>query len=127
MKKFWFRAFTIVGFVSGFTAAAFAVEQAGQAVTPKPAVLASSTSVPTPKITSVEGTIAALNLQAQSPTIDLSGTDGKKWTVAVNLKTTAVWQSAKPGSISDLKVGQHVKVRHAVIGGREVAKSIEVI
>ncbi len=87
----------------------------------------SSTTTATPQVSTTDGSIATLDLQAPSPSLKVTMADGKSMTVAVDPKATSVWQGAAMIKLEQLKVGQSVKVRHTTKDGKEVAKSIQLV
>lgn len=95
---------------------AYAVEKH----TPTPV---SSTSKSTPSVATQVGTIA--NIDAKS--LKLSSADGSSSTITIDPAATSVWKMGKSLPISDLKVGEKVKVRRTTKNGKDVAKSIEVL
>ena len=75
----------------------------------------------------VRGSIAALNLAATQPSMKLSATNGKSWTFELDPKSTSVWKEGQSTHLNQLKTGQSVEVRHAVISGKDIAQSIRVV
>ena len=106
-----------VGFViSGVMPAVWAAEQ-GQTSTTAPA---SSSSV-------VEGTVASLDLASATPSLRVTGADGKSWTLEFDSKTTSIWKDGQMVKAENLKTGQSVKVRHAMVGGKDLAQSVRIV
>ena len=79
----------------------------------------STSAVATPMVTGVEGTIAAVDLRAN--TLKLTMIPGK--TMDFVLTGAEVMSAGKKGVLADLKVGQKVKVRR--VGS--AVKSIEIV
>ena len=104
----------------GMAPAVYAAEESAAAP-------ASSTSVPTPQITSAEGAIASIDAQSVSPSLKLTAADGKTWTLTLDAKTTSVWNRGQLSRLETLKTGDQVKVRYMVKEGRNWAKSIEIV
>ena len=98
-------------------------------VASQPAGASSTTSTPAAspaatRTSTTEGSITALNLTAVPPTLQLRDANGKTWPLTVDLKTTTVWNAGRMEKLDQLKVGQTVKIRHAMTGGKELAQSI---
>ena len=105
--------------MSSMMSPAFAVE--------RNAVPVSSTSIATPPITSTEGSITLLNLKSRKPHLTLTAADGSSWALEINRATTTVWKKGQNLTLSQLKIGDQIKVRHLTKKGKHVAKSIEVL
>ena len=87
----------------------------------------SGATVDTVTSSTVEASIAALDLAAVPATVRLISADGKSWTLIVDPKMTSVSKSGQPLAWDQLKVGDAVKVRHAMMGGKDTAQSIRVL
>ncbi len=115
--------------VCGAAAVVSAAEQQGARPTTErkatAPVSATATVIPQAKV--AEGAITTLDLQAVSPTLTLTTAEGKTWTVAVDTKTTTVWQNAQIAKLDQLKVGDQVRVRYTTKDGKDVAKSIQLV
>ena len=92
-----------------------------------PAAPASSVSTPTPQTSAQEGSITALDLKSAAPSIQVTGKEGKVWTLAIDPLATTVWENGMPAKWDSLKVGSHVKVRYTEKSGKVVAKSIQLV
>ncbi len=113
----WFLTALLMG---GVIPAALATEQGGSsASTPT-----RSTTAPAPKIETAEGSISALDLQANS--LKLTDANGKTWTLGIDPNTTTVWKGGQFIKLNQLKMWEQVKVRHVAKDGKQVAKSIEI-
>ena len=127
--------------------ALWAAEPDGQAVQHKMTSVPSSDQRPaapvppaaTPPespITTTNGSIAALDLQASMPTLRLTATDGKAWALTLDPKRTMVWDGSRETRLDQfiqgtaatrLRVGQRVKVSHRLKNGQELAETIRVL
>ena len=76
-------------------------------------------------IISTEGAVLSLDLDAQTPILRLDQ-DGRQSMIYVN-KSTPVWKDGVSVGLETVKPSQKVRVRHRTKGGKEVAKSIEVV
>lgn len=122
MKQRWMSWLMAVVLLGGTAGVALAAEEGSSM--PQPASTSAS-STPTPQILSAEGTISALDLQAASPSLQLTAADGKVWNVAVEPQATMVWRNGQMAKLDQLKAGERVKVRYTEKDGRHVAKSIQ--
>jgi len=75
----------------------------------------------------VRGSITALDLAAVKPSLKLSEANGKDWTFALDSKATLVLREGKIVQLNQLKMGQSVEVRHAAVGGKDLAQSIRIV
>lgn len=129
----------VSGLISGgMVQAAWAAEQGGQAAehqttpagvsstqtTTTPAQSASTTATPSPE---VAGSITMLDLNSATPTVRLSGGDGRVWTFALDPKNTSVWKEGRMVKVDELTQGQSVKIRYATMGGKDLAQSIRIL
>ena len=113
----WVLALLMAG---GTISAVFAAEQpSGQAAS-------STAAAPAPQILSANGTITALDITSAAPSIQLTDAAGKSWTIALDAKTTTVWQGMQLSKLEELKVGDAVKVRYINKEGKETARTIQV-
>lgn len=123
-------AMTVGLVISGLMPAVWAVEQ-GQPSDAKPAATSPSpvqaTATSTPSSSIVEGTIASLDLASATPSLKVTGADGKSWTLGVDPKTSSIWKNGQMVKWEDLKQGQSVKIRHAMIGGKDLAQSVRIV
>ena len=81
----------------------------------------------TMSIETVRGSIMALDLAAVKPSLKLSAANGKTWVFELDPKTTLVWKEGKAVQLNQLKTGQPVEVRHAAVGGKDLAQSIRIV
>lgn len=102
--------------ISGVTPAVWAAEP-GQ----------TSAAAPAPSSSVVEGTVASLDLASATPSLKVTGADGKSWTLEFDSKTTSIWKDGQMVKAEDLKTGQSVKVRHAMVGGKDLAQSVRIV
>lgn len=72
------------------------------------------------------GSIQSIDLKGTPPILKLSGSAGRTWTLALDLRRTAVTQNGKAAKLEQLRVGQAVTVTTEMQNGREFAKSIQV-
>ncbi len=125
MKRSVAGWFVVVFMVCGGFAAARAAEQAGQS--PKQqATSTSSAATLIPQSLSAVGAITELDLKALTPSLQLTGADGKVLTLALDPQLTSIWQNGQMGKLDALKVGQQVKVRYASKDGKSMVKSITI-
>lgn len=73
-----------------------------------------------------QGSIQAIDLKGTPPTLKLIGSNGRTWTLALDMKKTAVTRSGKTAKLEQLRVGQDVTVAMEMKDGREIAKAIQV-
>jgi len=78
-------------------------------------------------ITSTEGRILVLDLDGKYPGFRLSTAGDGQRTVYVDKKTTTVWRNGVSVGFKELKPADKVKVRHMARGGKQVAKTIEIV
>lgn len=123
-------AMTVGLVISGLMPAVWAVEQ-GQPSDAKAAATSASptqaTAAPAASSSIVEGTIASLDLASATPSLKVTGADGKSWTLGFDSKTTSIWKEGQMVKAADLKAGQSVKIRHAMIGGKDLAQSVRIV
>ncbi len=86
----------------------------------------SSTVKATPLIASMEGSIGALDVKSQTPSLRLILTGGRSRSLELDRATT-VWKDRQALTLDRLKVGDRVKIRHMTKNGRQMAKSIEIL
>ena len=84
---------------------------------------ASSTTAARDVLTTV-GSISQLDLKASTPNLTLTSTSGKAQTLLLDPRATSLWQGNQQGKLSDLRVGQQVKIRYTMKAGKATAKSI---
>ena len=77
----------------------------------------------TPQIETAEGSLSGINLITNSLTVT---TKGKILNLAIDPKATTAWKGSQPFTLSQLKLGDQVKVRYASKDGKQLCKSIEV-
>ena len=75
----------------------------------------------------VQGSITALDLMATRPSMKLSAAGGKSWTFELDPKSTVVWKEGHAAPFNQLRTGQSAEVRHAVIGGNDVAQFVRIL
>ncbi|MBI3321377.1 MAG: hypothetical protein HYZ91_03815 [Candidatus Omnitrophica bacterium] len=75
----------------------------------------------------IKGSITALDLKAQPPTLRVTSEQGKLFTLQVDPGATRVTQEGKSANLEELKVGQKVEVEQASKDGQQIAKTIKVI
>ncbi len=126
MKKMWILP--VVGLVGGLgiITSAWAVDQGAPAIAQKKIETGAATASSAQQPAAVQGSITGLNLQDAAPTIALKGNSGQSWNLAIDPKATTVWNGSQLGNISQLKLGEQVKVRYAEQNGRRIAKTIEI-
>ena len=113
--------------VGGMVSVVHAADQPGtHPITPK-APLASPPSTRIPQIMSITGSITELDLKAMSPSLKLTGADGKVWTLALDSQLTSIWQNGQIGKLDALQVGQQVKVRYTSKAGKNMVKSNTIV
>ncbi len=78
----------------------------------------------TPQIETAEGSLSGVDLTTNS--LKVTDSNGKIWNLAIDPKTTTAWKGSQPLALSQLKVGDQVKVRCASKNGRQICKSIEI-
>ena len=83
------------------------------------AVPAAAAPRPAQHATTVEGSITAIDLSAEPPTMQVHATNGRTWTLVVDPKTARVWK--------DLRTGGRVKVHAILKEGKEVADVIQIL
>ena len=135
MNRHWTRTLLIVSMSCGVIPAVFAAEHAGESMKEHggktleqpSAPAASSTPAPAPQALSVRGSIAALDLTAQSPNLKLTAADGKVWTLSVNPQAVTVWKGGQVSSLETVKAGDNAKVRYTEKDGTKWVKSIELV
>jgi len=76
---------------------------------------------------SAVGSITELDLKPLTPSLKLTGADGKVWTLALDPQLTSIWQNGQIGKLDALKVGQQVKVRYTSKAGKNMVKSITIV
>ena len=101
-----------------------AVGYAETAVT-SPAPMA-ATSAPTPVISTSEGTVSSIDVNAASPWIKIKDAAGKEWTIMIDPASSSVWKGGNKATWVDIQVGNNVKVRHTEKDGKAVVKTIEI-
>jgi len=124
MKRNWKVWLVLTLVVCGTVPAALAGEHPGTPMGSRKATPASSSSTPTPQISSAEGSISAIDLQTNS--LNLTTADGKIWTLALDPKTTLVWKGTEQAKLDNLKVGEKVKVRYVAKEGKQLARSVDI-
>ena len=142
MKPNVIRVLIMGSVLGGLVHAAWAADQTGSSSqqgtapashTQTPAVSTSaSTSTPAASTwpmaaEAVKGSITALDLAATRPSMKLSTANGTRWTLELDPKNTVVWKDGQSVRLNQLKMGQSVEVRHAVIGGNDTAQSIRIV
>ena len=120
------RMISIVAMLmSGIIPAALAVEHGGQPMTEKSRTTASTTAQ-TQQTWEAEGSVTGLELQGTTPTLAVRGANGQTWNFTLNSQGTTVWTGSQLGSLSQLKLGEQVKVRYAQQGAAKLAKSVRI-
>ena len=74
----------------------------------------------------IKGRITSLDLQSSTPSVQVTLADGTVSTLALDQKNTTVWQDGKAALLSQLTLGQRVKIRHELKGGKDAASSISI-
>ncbi len=87
----------------------------------------SSSSIPTPAISTTEGLIKELSLKFFSPRLRLTESDGKAWTFQLDRKKTTVWKGTERLNLTKLKAGDRVRVRHTKKNKKEIAESVDLL
>ena len=85
-----------------------------------------ATSAPTPVISTSEGTVSSLDVNSATPWIKITDAAGKEWTIMIDPASSSVWRGGNKVSWADIKVGDHVKVRHTDKNGKAVVKTVEI-
>ncbi len=113
----------IAGFIAAvITCGAASVVCAAEQSSAAPA----GAAMPASSMTSAEGTITWIDAQSTVPSLKLATPDGQTWTLALDAKTTSVWQSGQMAGLDILKKGDHVNVRYMVKDDQNWAKSIKI-
>ena len=74
----------------------------------------------------IEGAIAALDLQATPPTLQLTLPHGPTWTLTVDPPATSIVNRGQSGTLADLQVRDQVKVLYTSKDGQRLVKSIKI-
>ncbi len=130
--------FLFVSMVCAAAFAALAAEQTGDSMERKatPAASAPSAQASTApsqpasaapvQMAMAGGSIRALDLKSVPATLTLAASDGKTESFMVEPGVTIAWKNGQAIQLSELKIGDTVKVRSTAKDGRSVAKSIQV-
>ena len=117
MKRNWKTGLLLTWMVWGVVSLAIAGEHPGTTT-------ANPTS--TAPLTAVQGAISDLDLQANS--LKLTAQDGKVLMLELDPKATLVWKDNQMANLTDLKVGEQVKVRYLMMKeGKPMAKSVNIM
>ena len=138
MKQDVIRVLIIGAVLGGLVHTVWAADQGGSSMPQSTTPASQSQAQATPSSTqaastqpmaseTVRGSITALDLVAIPPSLKLSAANGKSWTFELDPKSTSVWKEGQRAHLNQLKTGQSVEVRHAVIGGNDMAQSIRVV
>lgn len=138
--KSGFKAFLVLAFLLSTTAPMALAEEMTEdvkveaaaeiqkAMPEEPAVAPAESLVePTPSIELAEGSVSAIDLEAEQATLTLKGADGAETTLYLDYETTVVMKGEEELILEDIQVGQNVKVRHAESDGKKVAKQIDIV
>ncbi len=124
----------LIGLVCGLgIATAHAAEQATPTTTATGSVtktVATTSNATTPKKPALvtEGILSALTLRPLPltlPSLTLATSNGSV-AIIVDPLNTKVWDGGQAATLEQLKPGVHVKVTHAITGGRDIASVIKV-
>ena len=74
----------------------------------------------------IEGAIAALDLQATPPTLQLTLPHGPTWTLTVDPPATSIVNRGQSGTLADLQIRDQVKVLYTSKDGQRLVKSIRI-
>ncbi len=76
---------------------------------------------------SIKGIILALDLHASTPTLRLSGIDGKVWSLLADPRSLVVLQGGHPAKADQLQIGDLVTITYEDRNGRPTAKAIDIL
>lgn len=132
MKRSWATWVMIGSIVCGILPVLEAAEESSKptsasssASTAQPAPASTSAAAPSaPKLSIAEGTVSAIDLTSLTPTVKLTGSDGKVWTIGVDLKATTVWDNGQAAQLAQVHAGQRVRVRYQEKDGKPIATAI---
>ncbi len=114
MKRYLTALTVIVLVLCGMVSVAAAADYAGS----------TTTTTSTPQIVTAEGLLSGVDLPNNS--LKVTDSTGKIWNLAIDPKATTAWKGNQPLTLSQLKIGERVKVRCTSKEGKQICKSIEV-
>lgn len=93
--------------------------------TAAPAAVTTS-SVPTPEITTLDGTVSGLDAVSSMPWIKVKDASGKEEIVMLDAASSTAWKGGVKVTWADVKVGEKVKVRYTAKDGKSTVKTVEI-